>query len=465
MDEESKNQEKTAEPTADVDSAPEQSPAPKKKPVLLITAIVLLIVTGGGLIAWMLSQETDNSRTEVAEQADDVVGQTVFSKNDLVDLSYPIVDTNQNDCYNNTERTDCPNPSLANQFNGQDGSYQDPYKQPAYTDNKDGTITDDVTGLMWQKDPGQKQSYQQASQGAKSLELGGYDDWRVPTIKELYSLMDFSGIDPDPMGSSTSGLSPFIDDSVFDFEYGDTADGSRIIDSQWVTSSVYKSSVMGGEECFFGVNFADGRIKCYPTSSQRNAGYFIRYVRGNTYGINDLVDNGDKTIADNATGLLWQQEDSGKGMEWSEALEYCQDLTLAGNDSWYLPNAKELQSIVDYSRSPDTSSSPALDPVFNSTEIENEAGQRDWPSYWTSTTHIGTRNASAGIYVSFGRALGNMPQFGGWVDVHGAGSQRSDPKSGDPSEFSQGRGPQGDAVRILNHVRCAADSIANLPRI
>lgn len=40
------------------------------------------------------------------------------------------------------------------------------------------------------------------------------------------------------------------------------------------------------------------------------------------------------------------------------------------------------------------------------------------------------------------------------VDVHGAGAQRSDPKAGDPQNFPHGRGPQGDVVRIYNHVRC-----------
>lgn len=40
------------------------------------------------------------------------------------------------------------------------------------------------------------------------------------------------------------------------------------------------------------------------------------------------------------------------------------------------------------------------------------------------------------------------------MDVHGAGSQRSDPKVGDASEFPHGRGPQGDVIRIENMVRC-----------
>ena len=39
------------------------------------------------------------------------------------------------------------------------------------------------------------------------------------------------------------------------------------------------------------------------------------------------------------------------------------------------------------------------------------------------------------------------------MDVHGAGSQRSDPKSGDPNQYTNGHGPQGDAIHINNHVR------------
>lgn len=39
------------------------------------------------------------------------------------------------------------------------------------------------------------------------------------------------------------------------------------------------------------------------------------------------------------------------------------------------------------------------------------------------------------------------------MDVHGAGAQRSDPKSGDPADYPTGHGPQGDASRIDNYVR------------
>jgi hypothetical protein len=48
----------------------------------------------------------------------------------------------------------------------------------------------------------------------------------------------------------------------------------------------------------------------------------------------------------------------------------------------------------------------------------------------------------------------------GWVDVHGAGSQRGDPKQGDPTDYPEGYGPQGDAIRIYNQVRMVRDGEA-----
>ena len=104
--------------------------------------------------------------------------------------------------------------------------------------------------------------------------------------------------------------------------------------------------------------------------------FFVICVRGNTnYGINNFVDNGDGTVTDQAAGLMWMQNDSGIGYNWEDALDYAETLSFAGYDDWRLPNAKELQSILDYTRSPDTTSSPAIDPVFNVTSITNEEGQ------------------------------------------------------------------------------------------
>jgi hypothetical protein len=68
----------------------------------------------------------------------------------------------------------------------------------------------------------------------------------------------------------------------------------------------------------------------------------------------------------------------------------------------------------------------------------------------------------AAVYVTFGRAIGYMSfppgSPGEFMDVHGAGAQRSDPKAGNPDDFPQGRGPQGDDIRIFNYVRCVRDA-------
>lgn len=373
--------------------------------------------------------------------------------------TYPIVDTGQVHTYD--DRSAIEFPEAGNPYFGQDAQYAG--NTPSYKDNGNGTVSDLVTGLMWTQDPGEKQSYDNAVTGAAECRVGGYNDWRLPTIKELYSLIQFSGINPNPNNYDPKSLTPFIDSSVFKFQYGDESKGERIIDSQFATSTLYVSTTMNGNKTMFGVNFADGRIKGYPAGNtgRRTKTYFVLYVRSNSeYGKNKFKDNGDGTITDEATGLTWMKADSGKGLDWPAALEYAENLELADHDDWRLPNAKELQSLVDYTRSPATTGSAAIDPIFDATKIINEGGQEDFGWYWSGSSHLRDGGADAAVYVTFGRALGWMPDRGSssgdkkLMDVHGAGSQRSDPKIGDASRFPEGRGPQGDVIRIENMVRC-----------
>jgi hypothetical protein len=208
----------------------------------------------------------------------------------------------------------------------------------------------------------------------------------------------------------------------------------------------------------FGVNFVDGRIKGYPKYNPRtgtNNKMYFRLVRGNTdYGKNNFIDNGDGTLSDYATGLMWQKTDDGIGKDWEEALKYAENLDLATYSDWRLPNAKELQSIVDYTRSPQTTNSPAIHPIFETTEIKDPEGNTEqYPFYWTSTSHLDGRNPFSGaVYIAFGEAQGQMR--GNLMDVHGAGAQRSDPKSGNKDDFPQYFGPQGDVRYVYNYVRC-----------
>jgi hypothetical protein len=323
---------------------------------------------------------------------------------------------------------------------------------------------------MWvQGLPPEKMTWDEAVAGAPACEVGGYDDWRLPTIRELYSLILFSGTDPS--GPVQSDPVPFIDTDYFEFEYGDTLSGERLIDAQYWSSTEYQGLTMAGDSTAFGVNFADGRIKGYPSEpvgppgQQVEMSSFVRYVRGDGYGENQFSDNGDGTVTDLGTGLMWQQADDGTARNWEDALEYAEDLTLAGYADWRLPDVHELQSIVDYTRSLQSTGSPAIDPVFFCTEIADEAGEPNFGFYWTGTTHASTSASEPGTYaayIAFGEALGWMqdPQSQEWElwDVHGAGAQRSDPKCGDPEQYPHGHGPQGDVIRIYNLVRCVRDT-------
>jgi len=271
-------------------------------------------------------------------------------------LSYKIVDTGVQDSYSN--KTIIETPAAGEEFYGQDSNYQG--LQPSYTDNGDGTISDNVTALMWQKNMGDKMTYDEAFVEAGNMTLGGYNDWRVPTIKELYSLILFSG-----KVKGEKVIDKFIDTVYFDQPIGDVDKGEREIDAQTLSATMYRSTTMNGDSTVFGVNFLDGRIKGYPkfkpgSNNNNPRMMYFRMVRGNQdYGENSFVDNQDGTISDIATGLMWQKADDGGTYDWEEALAYGENLELADFDDWRLPNAKELQSIADYRRCPDVTSSPA----------------------------------------------------------------------------------------------------------
>ncbi|MBF0475556.1 MAG: DUF1566 domain-containing protein [Deltaproteobacteria bacterium] len=398
-------------------------------------------------------------------------------------LNYPTVDTGQAKCYNTL--SEITPPGSGQNFYGQDAQFS--RNQPSYTLSSDGlTVYDNVTGLTWQRSPDtngngaitstDKMTYAQAQARPATLnaaKFGGYADWRLPTIKELYSLIDFRGTDPSGYtGTDTSGLTPFINTNYFKFAYGQISAGERIIDSQYASATLYVVPSSSGK--LFGVNFADGRIKGYdlqmPGSPEKT--FFVLCVRGNpSYGVNNFLDNGNQTVTDKATGLMWSKGDSGSGMNWEAALAWVQTKNAAnylGHNDWRLPNAKELQSIVDYTRSPDTTGSAAVDSVFTCTSITDEGGYKDYPYFWTGTTHAAyDGTGGAAVYLSFGRALGWMQQVNSscytLIDIHGAGAQRSDPKTGSPTSFylgtacsggpAYGHGPQGDIIRISNYVR------------
>lgn len=142
----------------------------------------------------------------------------------------------------------------------------------------------------------------------------------------------------------------FIDTNYFLQPLGNPRRGEREIDAQTWSASEYAGRTMRNDEAVFGVNFVDGRIKGYPKYNPRsrrpNLMYF-RFVRGHKrYGMNQFSDNNDGTVTDAATGLMWQKQDSGQGMDWESALKYAENLTLAGHRDWRLPNIKQVDMIM-----------------------------------------------------------------------------------------------------------------------
>ncbi|RWX43989.1 hypothetical protein H206_02652, partial [Candidatus Electrothrix aarhusensis] len=94
-----------------------------------------------------------------------------------------------------------------------------------------------------------------------------------------------------------------------------------------------------------------------------------------------------------------------------------------------------------------------IDPLFSTTEITDPDGNAQYPYFWTGTNHQdGVNHYDGAVYIAFGEAQGMMNNM--LLDVHGAGAQRSDPKGGDPDDYPQYFGPQGDLCYVFNYVRC-----------
>ena len=348
--------------------------------------------------------------------------QQVLPQTDISsEYSYAIVDTGQTTCYDDDgAEITCPAEDEA--FYGQDAQYTSAAFN--FTDNGDGTITDNVTNLVWQQTPDSNPySWADAQSYCEDLSLADSDDWRTPSLKELFSISDFE-----------SGW-PYLD-----LDYFDLITGGQDKSNQYWASNYYEVATdEAAANQAFGVNHATGHIKAYPDGGDGGGGpasKYVRCVQGDDYLVNDFADNGDGTITDNATGLMWLQDDNGEGVDWESALAYADGFSYAGYDDWRVPNVKELQSIVDYS-----GVYPAIDPsYFNITDAD--------AYFWTSTSAFFSPNTPGyyyAWYVAFGYAVGADGE-----DSHGAGAVRFDTKV-------EG-GPAGeDPERIYNYVRLVRD--------
>jgi len=239
---------------------------------------------------------------------------------------------------------------------------------PFYTDHGDGTVTDTVTGLMWQKTDGGEMTIDSAIRYCSALSLAGYHDWHLPRPHELFSLNNLQYVNPalDSVFTVTSAQ----------YWWGNERQANDSV-NVWCTN-------------------AGGGIGNKPDTETISAGgtksYHVRAVR---YPITPdtiaehFTDNGNGTITDNVTNLIWQKTPCPDTLSWEDALTYADTLTLLGDTDWRLPNIKELESLND-----ETMINPSLNPaVFNAPVPAQYWSSTSLPNFtnkaWYLDTHFG----------------------------------------------------------------------------
>ncbi len=113
-----------------------------------------------------------------------------------------------------------------------------------------------------------------------------------------------------------------------------------------------------------------------------------------------FTDNGNGTVTDTVTNLMWQQCSdglSGAGcatgaavtVTWENAITYCEALSLGGFTDWRLPNIKELKSIADT-----TTYSPAINITYFPATVSSD--------YWSSTSYAPNTSNAWNVHFNYG---------------------------------------------------------------
>jgi hypothetical protein len=227
----------------------------------------------------------------------------------------------------------------------------------SYKDNGDGTVTDKVTGLLWERSV--SASFPQSDAAIHCSSRG--PGWRVPTLVELVSLVDVT-VYPGP---TINQVFPGTPAEVF-WTSSPFVGGPTGLTSTWYVNFLVGDTGTGNAVV------GTSRIRCVSAAGVVPKCYSRRYQP-----------NGAGEIFDSATGLTWQQNLDGNTFSWSDAKAHC----TAG---WRAPSLTELLTIVDITRS-----NPAIDPsAFPGT-----------PSlrFWTSAPSAGSEDNA--WCVSFGNGI------------------------------------------------------------
>lgn len=311
---------------------------------------------------------TDDSLLIDDDATDDLLTDDALTADDDV-VTEALLCTGQTKCYNNSEEMLCP--AEGNAFYGQDAQYAAlgkcaPRSYVVSGSSGSDIVTDEVTGLVWQRtlpvtydgctgSSGSTCTWQQAMDYCTDLTYGGYDDWRLPTRKELATLPDYGR------------QYPAIDTTVFP----DTPTSPFWSSSSYMYDTTYAWLV------YFDTGDVDGNGK---SSSGR-----ARCVRGATLPDSAFTETtvaGKILVTDTRTGLIWTKENN-SAATWQEALNYCEGLDHGGATDWRLPNIEELKTLLD-----DTGYFPASDfPGMPAAD------------FWSSSSSV--TSISTALYVNF----------------------------------------------------------------
>ncbi|MBX3185166.1 MAG: DUF1566 domain-containing protein [Polyangiaceae bacterium] len=181
------------------------------------------------------------------------------------------------------------------------------------------TVLDQVTGLLWQREPAPTtHTFDDAKSHCEGLTWGGRDDWRLPTRMELISIVDYTRGRPTldsvafpgtPQAAFWAG--PRRSNDALSVDFGD---GTVDIEATTVSRHV---------RCVAEVT---------PQLPIPASGHYFQ-VTGNT-------------VLDGATGLEWQRGSAPSARSQAAAISYCDGLALDGKTGWRLPSASELSSLI-----------------------------------------------------------------------------------------------------------------------
>ncbi|MCK9197720.1 MAG: DUF1566 domain-containing protein [Syntrophales bacterium] len=217
-----------------------------------------------------------------------------------------------------------PAPSAAKEI-GRDGRF-------ITYDN--GTVLDTKSNLMWAaKDNGGDIGWEDAKSYCEKYRRGGYTDWRMPTQDELVGLYDSSTkIKHHPPSNICMG------------NYHLTGMIHLTCCCPWA------SETRSSEAAIF--DFVTGNRYWHPQSiGLISRALPVRSVASVRKETERFFANGNGTVTDKKTGLMWADEDNGSDIGWEDANNYCKYFRAGGYTDWRMPTQDELNTLYDVDKS------------------------------------------------------------------------------------------------------------------